>query len=498
MQCKIKILDNANCVIFGLTPDHYNYFHEEYSEYAPNYRFNPKYKLGAWDGKLRYFRKTGKTFVNLLPDLVPRVIGLKYHIELIDDRPPAIRHDVPTIDKDVFRHIVDPETGEPWQMREYQIEFVNGLISNGGGVGIAGTGAGKTSMTAALALSYELSNNLKSIIIVPDKSLTVQTFKEYQFFGLDVGEYSGTTKDLTHQHTVSTWQALQHNPIIMREFDVVIVDECHGAKGQVISDLINVHGINIPFRFGVTGTLPKEPADRMAVKIALGDTQCEIPAWKLIDDGFLAKIQIDVMMLKVDLKAEYQEYLEDQEKAITVERPLTYIQFKRQSFPDWPSEKQFFQTEQERLDWIANDIIRKSHTGNLFCLTVGVQFGKRLAKLIPDAVYLYGEDDVTIRQQAYELFKTHDNLIIIANAKIASTGLNIKRIFHMYLVDIGKSFITTIQGIGRGLRLAKDKDSVLVTDVGSDLYYSRRHMNERIAYYKEARYPFTKKTVDYT
>lgn len=856
LHCKLTILDNANCVWSGLTPDHLRYMYEEYAIFAPNYRFNPKYKLGSWDGKIRYFHKTGKTFVNLLPEMLPRIMGLKYKITVDDKRPPALNVDVPHIDKDFFKHISNPDTGEPWEFREYQLDLVNALLDVGGGIGIAGTGAGKalaldakvltpsgwvlnktilpndqvitplgtvanvldvfpqpekelfkitfhdgasvdccgehlwkvfhpkqmhkawteerivttddirkflirkssnvhtpgnisiplvdpidfplenhtvdpyiigallgdgclqhnttmisssdtelldrvsagiekfgvelhhqynydyrivkkesqnsfppsknllteelkkmdlsgrksntkfiptqyksgsieqryqlirglmdtdgtadkkgnmsfttvseqlakdfqeviwslggtcsitsrtptytyngtkkkgqlaytcfvrhpypkllfllsrkrdlvraqhadgrirltrrvvsvtpigiqksqcisiddsnhlyitndyivthnTSMTAALALSYELSNNLRSIIIVPDKGLTKQTFEEYEFFGLDVGEYSGTLKDLNHQHIVSTWQALQHNPIVVRDFDVIIVDECHGARGVVISELLNKHGVNIPFRFGVTGTLPKEPAEQMAIKIALGDVLCEIPAHQLIDEGFLAKLHIDIMQLSVNLKDVYEEYCDDYDRSMSTEKKLTYIQFKNAYFPDWPAEKQFFQSEKERLQWMADYIALKGTHGNVFCLTVGVAFGKRLAKLIPNAIFLYGKDPVEERKEVYELFKTNDNMIVIANAKIASTGLNIKRIFNLVLVDIGKSFITTIQGIGRGLRKATDKDSVHITDICCDLYHSKRHLRDRINYYKEARYPFTKKTVDY-
>jgi superfamily II DNA or RNA helicase len=494
-KCKITILDNANCVISNLCKSDHTYLYEEYSEFAPGYRFAPKFKLGSWDGKLRYFHKTGKTFVNLLPDIVPRLIGLKYKIEVNDKRVINITKTIPHIDEHFFGDIINPETGEYWKVREYQIEMINKLIDSGGGIGIAGTGAGKTGCVAALVLSYERSNNLRSIIIVPDKNLTLQTYADFEFFGLDVGEYSGTIKDLSHQHIISTWQALQHNPMVLRDFGVVVVDECHGAKGAVITKLLNEYGTQIPFRFGVTGTLPKEPADKMAVKIVLGDVVYEIPAHVLIQKGFLAKLHIDIMQLEVDLKDVYQEYCDDAVNSL--EKPVTYIRFKDRYFPDWPSEKSYFQSEPERLQWMADYIQLKSEHGNVLCLTVGVPFGKRLAKLIPNAIYLYGNDSVETRLEVFNLFKTHNNLIILANAKIASTGLNVKRIFNLMLIDIGKSFITTIQGIGRGLRKAHDKDNVHVTDICCDLFHSKRHLRDRIIYYNEAKYPCVKHTVDY-
>lgn len=494
--CTIKILDEVNCVFVGLHPDHVGYFYEEYAVFAPNYFFNPKYKLGSWDGKIRYFHKTGKTYVNLLEEVIPQVIGLGYKVKISDARQSASI--VPAhVDKDFFgnRGVWDVERDRPWEMRPYQVDIVNVLLDSGGGVGIAGTGAGKTSICAALALSYE-AEGLKSIIIVPDKNLTEQTRDEYVFFGVDVGEYSGERKDLQHKHIVSTWQSLKNNPKIIQSFDVIIVDECHGLKGNVLTKLLNEYGKDIPYRFGVTGTLPKEPTDALAVKVAVGPVQYTIPAHELIEQGYLAKLHIDIMQHEINFKEQYKQYLEE----VADEKPATYTQFKDSYFPDWSAEKTFLQQEKKRLEWISQYIELKRDTGkgNVLCLVNSVQFGKKLAEMIEGATFVYGQDRMKARKEVYNLFKENDNLVVIATVHIASTGLDIKRIFNLMFIDVGKSFIRTIQTIGRGLRKAHDKDSVHVTDICSDLKYSKRHLRERIKFYKEAKYPYKKRVVDYS
>lgn len=93
------------------------------------------------------------------------------------------------------------------------------------------------------------------------------------------------------------------------------------------------------------------------------------------------------------------------------------------------------------------------------------------------------------------MFEENDDLIVIASVGIASTGISIDRIFNMMLVDAGKSFIRSIQSIGRGLRLADDKQSVHVVDVHSKLKWSKKHWKEREKYYKEAGYPVLKKQI---
>lgn len=496
--CTIKILDEVNCVFVGLHPDHLGFFYEDYGVHAPGYFFNPKFKLGAWDGKIRFFHKTGKTYVNLLEEVIPKVVGLGYRIKVMDSRD-SISVQPDPIDNDFFSNILDPEKEEPWEFRPYQVNMVNALLENGGGVGIAGTGAGKTSLCAALALAYERAGNLRSIIIVPDKNLTDQTHREYQFFGVDVGEYSGERKDLNHQHVVSTWQSLKNNPKIIQSFDVIIVDECQGLKGNVLTKLLNEYGKDIPYRFGVTGTLPKEKTDALAVKVAVGLVQYTIPAHVLIEQGYLAKLQIDIMQLKDNFETQYEQYLEDFDPSLG-EKKLTYTQFKDSYFPDWTAEKNFLQTEKDRLAWIMEyiEIKRDMGKGNVLCLVNGVRFGKKLAGLIEGAIFVYGQDRMKSRKEVYGMFKEHDNLVVIATVHIASTGLDIKRIFNLMYIDVGKSFIRTIQTIGRGLRKAVDKDSVHVTDICSDLKYSKRHLRERIKFYNEAKYPHKKRIVDYS
>jgi len=327
-----------------------------------------------------------------------------------------------------------------------------------------------------------------TISLTADTTLTAQTKEEYEFFGLDVGEYSGTSKDLDHQHVVATWQTLQNNPTVISQFDMLICDEVQGARGPVLNKLLVESAKNVAYRFGCTGTLPEEEADAMSVRVAIGEVQYEVPASLLIEQGHLAVPNIDIIQMDVNLKEQYDEYLD----AIKDEEDIkakTYKQFKTSYFPDFTSEKSYLQTEKSRMAWIANYIenFRLLDKGNTLVLVNGVQFGKKLAKIIPNSVFLHGKDDTEVRKQIYKSFADNDNLIVFATVNIAGTGLNIKRIFNLVLIDIGKSFIRVIQAIGRGLRKAHDKDSVYIGDVCSDLKYSTKHLSKREQYYTEAR-----------
>ncbi len=161
-ECKIVLLDEVNCIFVGLHPDHVLYFYELYGKFAKGYFFSPKFQLGSWDGKIRFFHKNGKTFLNLLKDLVPRTVNLGYEIE-IEDRRIAKSVQPTPIDEDFFSYVIDPETGKPWKVRDYQINTVNALMLNAGGIGIVGTGGGKCLLGDTL-INITVSDELAEII----------------------------------------------------------------------------------------------------------------------------------------------------------------------------------------------------------------------------------------------------------------------------------------------------------------------------------------------
>jgi len=493
--CKVRILDEVSCVLVGLHESHLEVVRRKYGVFSPNYFFSPLYKLGRWDGKINFVQKNGKTFVYLLEEILPMLMQFGYKFELEDLRKTAVASPR-FVDSTSLLHIIHWEKLKPIELRHYQVSALNALIEHGNGIVVAGTGAGKTITCAALCMVYG-ECGIKTLTIVPDQGLIAQTKKQYINCELDTGEYSGNAKTLEHQHIVSTWQALQHNPKVVELFQMVIVDECHGAKAKSLQSILTDHAFNIPHRFGFTGTLPKEPSDLLTVHVAIGPVRYEIPASELIEEGVLARPNIDIIQLEEDLTKQYHEFCEE----VSVGKPPTYIQFKDGYFPDYSSEKSYLYRKKDRIDWIA-DVLRikgDQKKGNVLCLVDNIPYGRQIAARIPGAIFVNGQDmkKASKRQEVYDLFKDNDNLVVIGTVHIVGTGISIDRIFNLVLVDMGKSFIRTIQGIGRSLRKADDKDTVSITDICGDLKYSKKHLKTRTNYYDEAKYPYKKHKVNY-
>lgn len=491
----LHIEDEIRCSFYGLDQDHLRLFVEAYSLFAPNYFFNPQYKLGNWDGRIRFFTWKGQTYNTLIPEIVPSLGKLGYKIEIQDDRDAAFFSPEP-ITENYFSHIVNGE-GEPIVLRDYQVAFVNQLMANGNGIGVAATGAGKTFICGALCDSYA-KVGATSMVIVPNTDLIRQTRKEFEFLGIETGEYSGKTKSVNGKTIViSTWQALKNNPTIVNDRHVVLVDETHGARGNVLQSLLNTQCKNTPHRFGVTGTMPEHPSEELAIRCAIGPILDTISASQLIDRGVLATLEINVLQLKTDLKEQYDEYLAAYEDTC-INPTVGYDEFKATYFPDYAAEKKYLSKNERRLNWIAGKVAERRNAGNVLALVNSVAMGKKMAEITPDSHFVYGDDDDKVREEAYALFKDNDNVVVFATYGIASTGLSINRIHELFLIDIGKSFIRVIQSIGRGLRKALDKTHINVWDICSDLVYSKKHLTKRKSMYKKAEYPFKVKKVEYS
>lgn len=484
----VKILDEVNIAVFGLKQDEYKALAQQFSVYAKGYNFHPLFKLRKWDGKIRFFTESGASYINLLREIVPELKKFGYKIQYIDKRK-YYDVDIPKIDETYLS-----EYG--WTLGEHQVGAINAIADNGNGMLIAGTGAGKTLITAVLCDLYTNVCGLKMVVIVPNTDLIGQTASELRNFDLSVGEYSGASKSLKESTIVSTWQALQNNPQLMSQFSGVIVDECHGTTGKVLQELLNTHGAHIAVRIGMTGTLPKEPSDRMSIKVCLGEVLYEVKAHELIEKGWLAKLSIKMYCLMENFA---DKWLEFQQKNPEEAEKMSEKDFIEGFLPDYDAETEYLKKQKLRTTFIADFVenLRVQEKGNTFILVKSVSYGKQLAKQIENAVFVYGADKVAVRKQIYKTFDENDNVVVISTFQLASTGLNIKRIFNLVFVDAGKSFTKIIQAIGRGLRKAADKDSVNVFDIHSNLKYAKRHASQRKAFYKEQKYNHTVKQVDY-
>jgi superfamily II DNA or RNA helicase len=483
-QCTIHIKDEVNIKLEGLELDARRALVNAFKYDVPGARYLPAVRLGRWDGKVSYFQLGGSTYVNLLPEIIPILERFNYDIELNDQREYSTVFDFTQIREDSFAHKVWPKThpmaGEPVILRDYQVEIINNFLSNPQCIQEVATGAGKTLMTAALSLSIEPYG--RSIVIVPNKSLVTQTEADYKNLGLDVGVYFGDRKEIGRTHTICTWQSLNVlmkntkngvADVTIQDFieDVVcvMVDEVHMAKADALKSLLTGIMARVPIRWGLTGTVPKEPFEFQALKCSLGPVINQLSASELQDRGVLAQCHVNIVQL-VD-HAEFSNY---------------------------QSELKFLLEEPDRLTAIANLVSHVNDTGNTLVLVDRVAAGHALIERLGDrAVFVSGATKAGARQDEYDEVATSTGKIIVATYGVAAVGINIPRIFNLVLLEPGKSFVRVIQSIGRGIRKAEDKDHVEIWDVTSTCKFAKRHLTKRKAFYRDANYPFSQEKLEW-
>lgn len=485
-EAKIIIKDEVNVKIEGLEIDIRRALMKKFEYEKPGARYLTSVQLGRWNGKVSYFSLAGSTYVNLLEEIIPVLIDYDYQITLDDRRKTHADLKFDLIVEDSFSSICWPKgherEGQPIVLRDYQVEIVNNFLANPQSIQEIATGAGKTLMTAALSKSVEEYG--RSIVVVPNKSLVVQTEADYVNLGLDVGVYFGDRKDYGKTHTICTWQSLNNllkntdapdpdkDPNIEDFFFAgvvcIIIDEVHMAKADVLKSMLTGVFSDIPIRWGLTGTIPESEMDQKSLLVSLGPVIGELAASELQSRGVLANCHVNVVQLK--------------------DTP---------EFTNYQSELKFLLEDTARLNKIAELITEVTKTGNTLILVDRVAAGKELVKLLHNAVFVNGSTKLSDRKDEYDEVATSDDKIIVATYGVAAVGINIPRIFNLVLIEPGKSFVRVIQSIGRGIRKAEDKDFVQIWDVTSSCKFAKRHLTKRKAFYKKAQYPFSIEKLDY-
>ena len=449
----------------GLARDLFDFF----SFSVPNAKFMPSVKNRYWDGKVRLFSiKTKRIYIGLLPYVDEFCRERGYNFEGIAD-----------VLGQKNNERLGPET-TPWledigltfEPRDYQIEAFNTAIKYGRQLLLSPTASGKSLIIYLLARYYDK----KTVIIVPTTSLVEQMTKDFIEYG-----YKEPICKIYHGQevfdapiTVTTWQSFSKAPKeVLESFDMVIGDEAHLFKAQTLKGILEKMK-NTAIRIGTTGTLDGSEVHRLQLEGLFGPVKKVISSAELIEEGTIADIKIDCLVLKHP-KQQKMKYQDEMDYLVSCE---------------------------ERNKFIVN-LVRnlKGNTLVLFQYVEkhGVVLHGMLDGLVDNLHYVYGGTDTSDREEIRGIVEKAKNDVILASYGTFSTGINIKRIDNIVFASPSKSRIRNLQSIGRGLRKAEGKESMRLFDIADDLQcdnYTLEHLKERINIYSEENFPFELKQFD--
>jgi superfamily II DNA or RNA helicase len=441
----------------GLARDLYDFF----SYTVPNAKFMPSVKNRYWDGKVRLFSiKTNKIYIGLLPYVDEFCRERGYDIVGINDI-------IGEKHREKCSQSWLADLNLPFEPREYQIDAFNTATQYGRQLLLSPTASGKSLIIYLLARYY----NKKTIIIVPTTSLVEQMAKDFKDYGYDkeICKIYGGQPVFDSDITISTWQSFSKAPKdVMESFEVVVGDEAHLFKANVLKGILEKMK-KTAIRFGTTGTLDGSECHRLQLEGLFGPVKKVISTKELIEDGTIAKLDIDCVILRH-----------------TKQKKMTYQE-----------EMDYLVSNEARNEFICNLVY--SLSGNTLVLFQYVEkhgvllHNKMFKRLGENLHYVYGGTDTEDREAVREIVEKAENDTILASYGTFSTGVNIKRIDNIVFASPSKSRIRNLQSIGRGLRKVDGKDKMRLFDIADDLQcdnYTLSHLKDRINIYNEERFSY--------
>ncbi len=446
---------------------------------VPGASFSPAYKKKFWDGKIRLFNiQNGQIYVGLLDKIVQFCKDHGYTYEFKDNKHYGTPFEVnPTISKEGVKDYMNAISRH--KPRDYQIEGVYDALRHNRRLLISPTASGKSLMIYSI-VRYFVEQRRNTLIVVPTTSLVEQMYKDFSDYGWDVGSfchkiYAGKERETEAQVIITTWQSIYKLPRkYFDRFNVVVGDEAHQFKSKSLISIMTKLN-DAKYRFGFTGTLDGTQTHKWVLEGLFGPSYKIIKTDELMKKGHLAKLDINVLLLK---------------------HPPN-------KFENFEEEVQYIIGHERRNNFIKN--LALDLKGNTLILFARVEkHGEPLYELINsnniienrNVFFIHGGVDTEDREKVREITEQENNAIIVASYGTFSTGINIKNLHNVIFASPSKSRIRNLQSIGRVLRKGNKKTKATLYDIADDISYKSRknytlnHLIERIKVYNEENFNY--------
>ena len=473
-------ISKKNEVYLQVESDPHVYYElsDQFTFEIPGAKFMPQYRNKYWDGKIRLFNvKNGEIYVGLLDKIQKFCDDHEYTYEFVDNKffgtPFEVNEHISYEGvKDYMKSICK------YVPRDYQVEGVYDALRHNRKLLISPTASGKSLMIYSI-VRYYVERKQNTLIVVPTTSLVEQMYKDFADYGWDVGSfchkiYAGRERETDSQVIITTWQSIYKLPRkYFERFSVVIGDEAHQFKSKsLISIMTKLH--KAKYRFGFTGTLDGTQTHKWVLEGLFGPSYKIIKTDELMKKGHVAKLDINVLLLK---------------------HPAT-------KFETFEDEVQYIINHDKRNKFIRN--LALDLKGNTLILYSRVEtHGRVLYDMINNNVleqrevfFVHGGVAAEDRENVREITEKEDNAIIIASYGTFSTGINIKNLHNVIFASPSKSRIRNLQSIGRVLRKGSNKTKATLYDIADDISYKTRrnytlnHLVERIKIYNEENFNY--------
>ena len=401
---------------------------------------NPKYldnlKMNRWNGEtpeyLKFYDYTENGDMILPRGFISQLVSLCRHYGSefkIEDR---------------RRILPEVEFTFEGQLRPFQMQAVNAMLSRDFGTLSAPTGSGKTVM----ALSLIAEHRQPALIIVHTKELLNQWVDRIGTFlsipADEIGVIGGGKKTIGDRITVALVQSLYKCAgEVSQHIGHLVVDECHRAPSRTFTEAVSA--FDSKYMLGLSATPWRRDKLSKLIFWHIGDVQHEIDRADLEDTGDILKADVifreTAFIPYSDPTTEYSKMLSE----------LT--------------------ADQGRNTLIAGDVAKEASNGSGICLVLSdrKQHCEDLRTILKvghgiDAAVLTGDLSAQARQDIVERLNNGKIKVLVATGQLIGEGFDCKGLSTLFLATPMRFSGRVTQYLGRVLRPAPGKASARVFD----------------------------------
>ena len=338
-------------------------------------------------------------------------------------------------------------------------------------------------------LHFERTKKKKGLLIVPSLTHIEQMQEDFcdyseknkwDVLGKTHQIYHGQDNDTDAFMYISTWQSLYKLPEeYFRQFDFVMVDEVHLAKGKSIKYIME-SCVNAEHRIGTTGTLNGEYVDELVIEGLFGKIFEVEKTHKMIEKNEASALKVKNIIL---------DYTDLPTKQIKF---LSHLQY--------PDEIKFLQGFPKRNKLICQLVYAQK--GNRLVLFEqrkhGTTMFEKFKEMYPDVKVFYIDGTVNGKKRNVirKYVNEQDDCVLFATYKTFSTGVNMPSLRHVFSTISGKARIKILQSIGRILRLHETKQTAYFWDIADKMSFKKKinttytHYLKRLVIYNQQRFDF--------
>lgn len=358
--------------------------------------------------------------------------------------------------KETGLKIVLPWVNKPYDLRDYQQEAVDLMISNNRGIINYATGLGKTLLTTHLIKLYKR----KTLVVCPSESVAKQFYEilEKSFGKSKVGFYGGGKKKISDITVgIAASISLNIDTFSNENLGLVVIDECHHTPANTFMHI--AEGLsNVGKLFGLTATDYRSDGKDILIKTGCGRVLIRKDVRWGIDNGWLAEPYFIIREIKTGGKDIKDDKLKSYKEHI-LNNPIM---------------KESIKSDAEKMIAAGKQVL---------ILVDEVAHGKELSEQLK-IPFATGEDKKS--QEYVDMLNSGKIKALVGTDGKISEGTDTKNVDVLIMANFMASKGPVMQAVGRGLRKQGSKTKCLIIDykpLGSTML--SRHCNSRISYYKE-------------